>query len=83
MVYKPTDRERQRYVTYSGSNPLPTYRTLFGVHGEAAAGIQERGRNTIRINNTHVDKLKTAICLTAGSRSVSVKSNITKAQEEH
>ena len=81
MVYRPTDRERQRYVRYAGINPLKTFEALFGIMGLAVAGLQSRGDSVLRVNATHVDHVKAAIALTAGCRSVSVKSNITKAKQ--
>jgi hypothetical protein len=71
MVYKPTDRERQRYIVYTGTNPLPTFTKLFGTHGIAAAGLQLRG-NTIRTTSAYIDHVKAAICLTPGCQSVRV-----------
>jgi hypothetical protein len=81
MVYRPTDRERQRYITFTGPNPLQTFRTLFGVHGEAEAGIQLHG-NVIRTTSAHVQRVRAAICLTPGCRTHTVTSSITKARAE-
>jgi len=76
MVYKPTDRERQRYITYTGTSPLPVFQQLFGAMGIAAAGIQQLAENKLRVNADHVDRVKAAICLTPGSRSIKVTGSL-------
>ena len=80
-MYKPTDRERQRYVTYAGPSPLPTFKALFGVVGQAEAGLQEKAPGLLRTTARGVDAVKAAIALTPGARSISVRANITKARE--
>jgi hypothetical protein len=79
-MYKPTDREQQRYLQYDGANPVPAFMRLFGTYGAAAAGLQERNERVVRVNAQSLDKLRAAVCLTPGSRSVHVRANITKAR---
>jgi hypothetical protein len=45
---------------------------LYGVHGEAAAGIQQRAPGVIRTTSTGVDRVRAAIALTAGTRTTRV-----------
>lgn len=80
MVYQPTDRERQRYIRYTGTNPLPTFERMFGAVGLAAAGIQQVSGNVIRTNAQSVDKVKAAICLTPSCASSKVTSSISIAR---
>ncbi len=80
MVYKPTDRERQRYVVYEGSDPVPTFMTLFGVMGASDAGMQRRASNVIRVVSDAVDRVKAAIALTQGCRSIRVTSTLNTAR---
>jgi hypothetical protein len=82
MAYRPTDRERQRYVVYEGADPLPTFRTLYGVHGEADAGLQRHGPGVIRTTATGVDRVRAAIALTPGCHSVRVGVNLPTAKAD-
>ncbi len=80
MAYTATDREQQRYLVFSGPNPLPTYERLFGIMGRAHAGIEVHG-SVIRCTAQGVDSLRTAVALTPGAKTIRVTSSITKAKE--
>lgn len=77
MVYRPTDRERQRYLVYAGVDPMPTFTKLFGVFGEARAGAQRIAPTVIRVTSDTVDMLRAAIALTPGSHSVRISASYT------
>lgn len=79
MVYTQTDRERQRYVTHEGPSPLSTFRMLYGIHGEAAAGIQLRAPGVIRTTASGVDRVRAAIALTPGARTTKVGTSYREA----
>lgn len=76
MAYRQADRERQRYLTYAGVDPIPVFTKLFGVHGLAEAGIQRHGPGVLRTTATGLHKLKAAITLTSGCRSTRVTTSI-------
>lgn len=82
MVYKPTDRERQRYVVCTG-DPTPVFKRLFGEHGVARAGLQRRGGifgGVLRVNADSVERVRAAASLTCGCKTLLVTSSLTKAR---
>ncbi len=81
MVYRQTDRERQRYVTYEGPDPCPTFRALYGAMGGAQAGLQRQGPGVLRTTAGSVHNVRAAIALTLGCRSVRVGTSIRDAKD--
>lgn len=86
-AFQPTLKERKRYVVYEPTGDrdvLEAYRTLFGIHGMAEAGIlsvQQAGpRSILRVGHTSVDRLKAALAW-GGKRSVRVSGTLRKARE--
>jgi hypothetical protein len=76
MSYRQADRERQRYLTYEGNDPLPLFEKLFGAHGLARAGVQRHGLGVIRTTAQGVHQVRAAIALTPGCRSTRVTTSI-------
>lgn len=81
MAYRQADRERQRYLTYVGADPLPVFTKLFGAHGLADAGVQRHGPGVLRTTATGVHRLKAAIALTNGCRSTRVTTSIRDSKQ--
>jgi hypothetical protein len=81
MAYRQADRERQRYLTYVGADPLPVFTKLFGAHGIAEAGIQRHGAGVIRTTATGIHRLKAAITLTPACRSTRVTTSIRDSKQ--
>jgi hypothetical protein len=81
MAYRQADRERQRYLTYAGADPMPVFTKLFGTHGVAEAGIQRQGVGVLRTTATGLHRLKAAITLTSGCRSTRVTTSIRDSKQ--